>query len=224
MIAFERDVEAIAQDVLGVALVNSEARQFRLVDQNPSHVAPEETGKRAMRVRLPVGELMVPAVDSHPACGGFLEAGHRDDHHRVLQPFRTCQAAMGQKPVIAKVDAKQPAQMGAEHGDDEAAPTAARRRAALAAHSLRQQWHDPQRAAPRSLQRGGGLSASRVGNPNLCARRSLQLNRLIHGYPIESRTGCKPLTEFAYFVYPSADGSVVAVSRTPRSCSAWIDI
>ena len=29
---------------------------------------------------------------------------------------------MGQQPVIAKVDAEQPAQMGAEHGDDEAAP------------------------------------------------------------------------------------------------------
>src|SRR6266581_2813406 len=122
MIALERDVKAIAQDVLGVALVNSEAREFRLVDQNPSDVAPEKTGKRAMRVWLPVGELMVPAVDSHPAGGGFLEAGHRDDHHRVLQPFRTFQAAMGQKPVIAKVDAKQPAQMGEKHGYDEPAP------------------------------------------------------------------------------------------------------
>src|SRR3981189_1011220 len=40
MIAFERDVKAIAQDVLGVALVNSEAREFRLGDQNPPQVAP----------------------------------------------------------------------------------------------------------------------------------------------------------------------------------------
>src|SRR5258705_12058980 len=114
MIALECDVKAIAQDVLGVALVNSEARQLRLVDQNPSHMAPEETGKRAMRVRLPVGELMVPAVDSHPAGGGFLEAGHRDDHHRVLQPLRTCQAPKSQQPMMAKVEAKQPAQMGAQ--------------------------------------------------------------------------------------------------------------
>ena len=114
--AFERDVEAIAQDVLGVALVDAKPREFRLMDQDPADVAPEETCKRAMRVRLLVGELMMPAVDRDPACRRFLQTGHRDHHHGVLQPFRTCQAAVGQKPMIAKVDAEQPAQMGAERG------------------------------------------------------------------------------------------------------------
>src|SRR3981189_21701 len=120
--ALERDVKPVPQDVLGVALVDSEAREFRLVDQYPSDVAPEEACKRAVRVRLLVRELMMPAVYGEPARGRFLEARHRDDHHGVLQPFRTFQAAMGQKPVIAKVDAKQPAQMGPEHGYDEATP------------------------------------------------------------------------------------------------------
>ena len=67
-----------------------------------------------VRVRLLVGELMMPAVDGDPARRRFLQAGHRDHHHGVLQPFRTFQAAMGEKPVIAKVDAEQPAQMGAD--------------------------------------------------------------------------------------------------------------
>ena len=65
---------------------------------------------------------MVPAMDGDPARRCFLEAGHRDDHHGVLQPFRTFQSAMGEQPVIAEVDAEQPAQMGAEQGDHEAAP------------------------------------------------------------------------------------------------------
>jgi len=33
---------------------------------------------------------------------------------------------------------------------------------------------------------------------------SLQLKQLDSRYPIESRTGCKPLTEICLFVYPSA--------------------
>jgi hypothetical protein len=81
-------------------------------------MAPEETCQRAMRVRLLVGELMMPAVDRDPARRRFLQAGHRDDRHRVLQPFRAFQAAMGQQPVIAKVDAEQPAQMRAEQRDE----------------------------------------------------------------------------------------------------------
>ena len=122
MIALERHVKAIAQDILGVALVNPEARQFRLVHQNPAHVAPEEACKRAVRVRLPVGELMMPAVYRHPARGRFLQTGHRDHHHGVFQPFGTFQAAMGEEPMIAKVDAKQPAQVGAERRDEETGP------------------------------------------------------------------------------------------------------
>ena len=120
--ALQRDVEAVAQDVPGVAFVNSEPGQLGLVDQNPADVAPEEARQRAMRVRLLVGELMVPAVDRDPARRRFLQARHRDHHHRVLQPFRTFQAAMGEQPVVAKVDAEQSAQMGAGDGDDQPAP------------------------------------------------------------------------------------------------------
>jgi hypothetical protein len=77
----------IAQDIFGVALVNSEARELRLVDQDPADVGPEETRKRAVRVRLLVGVLMMPTVDGDPARRRFLEAGDRDDRHGVLQPF-----------------------------------------------------------------------------------------------------------------------------------------
>ena len=41
-----------------------------------------------VRVRLVVGELMMPAVDGDPARRCFLQAGHRDDDHGVLEPFR----------------------------------------------------------------------------------------------------------------------------------------
>lgn len=42
IMAFERDIEAIAQDVLGITLVDPEPRQFGLVDQDPADVAPEK--------------------------------------------------------------------------------------------------------------------------------------------------------------------------------------
>ncbi len=119
---FERDVKTIAQDVLGVAFVNSKARQLRLMHQDPADMAPEETCQRAVRVRLLVGELMMPAVDRDPARRGFLQAGDRDDRQSMLQPFRAFQAAVGQQPVIAKVDAEQPAQMRGEQGYDKTAP------------------------------------------------------------------------------------------------------
>ena len=41
-----------------------------------------------VRVGLLVGELMMPAVDRDPARRRFLQAGHRDDDHGMLQPFR----------------------------------------------------------------------------------------------------------------------------------------
>ena len=85
-------------------------------------MGPEETCQRAVRVRLLVGELMMAAMDRDPARRRFLQAGHRDDHHRMLQPFRAFQAAMGEQPVVAKVDAEQPAQMRAHDRDDQAAP------------------------------------------------------------------------------------------------------
>ena len=80
-------------------------------------MGPEETGQRAVRVGLLVGELMMPAVDRDPTRGRFLQAGHRDDRHGMLQPFRAFQPAVGEKPVVAKVDTEQAAQMGAEDGD-----------------------------------------------------------------------------------------------------------
>src|ERR1700709_2378004 len=119
---FERDVKTVAQNVLGVAFVDSKARQLRLMHQDPPDMAPEETCQRAVRVGLRVGELMVPAVDRDPARRRFLQAGYRDHHHRMLQPFGALQAAVGEQPVIAKVDAKQPAQMRAKQRDGNTAP------------------------------------------------------------------------------------------------------
>ncbi len=122
VMAFERDVEPVAQNVLGIAFVDSEPREFRLMDQDPADVAPEEAGQRRVRVRLFVCELMMAAVNGDPARRRFLQAGHRDDDHGVLEPFGTFQAAVGEKSMVAEVDAEQPAQMGADDRHDEAAP------------------------------------------------------------------------------------------------------
>src|SRR5258708_36638903 len=101
--ALERDVEAIAQDVLGVAFVNPEACELRLMDQNPPHVAPEEACQRAVRVWLLVGELMMPAVDGGPWRGRFLPAGHRNEPPGRLHPFRPFTAAAGEDRIVPMV-------------------------------------------------------------------------------------------------------------------------
>src|SRR5258707_13851934 len=108
--ALERDVEAIAQDVLGVAFVNPEACELRLMDQNPPHVAPEEACQRAVRVWLLVGELMMPAVDGDPARGRFLQAGPRKAHHARLHPFRTLHSEQAYQQQRAKREPDTPAQ------------------------------------------------------------------------------------------------------------------
>jgi len=76
-------------------------------------MAPEETCERAMRIRLLVGELMMSTVNRNPACRRFMEAGHCDNRHGMFQRFGAFQATMSQQPVIAKVDTKEPANMGA---------------------------------------------------------------------------------------------------------------
>src|SRR5207342_1252259 len=114
IMAFERDVEPVAQNVPGIAFIDSEPREFWLVDQDPAYVAPEEACQRRVRVWLVVGKLMMAAVNGNPARRCFLQGGHRDDDHGVLEPFGTFQAAVGEKSMVAKVDAEQPAQMGAD--------------------------------------------------------------------------------------------------------------
>ena len=49
----------VAQDVLGVALVDAVARQLRMIDQQPADMAPPETFRRAVRIERVVGMLMV---------------------------------------------------------------------------------------------------------------------------------------------------------------------
>ncbi len=224
-IALERDVEAIAQNVLGVALIDAEPRQLGLVHQDPADVAPEETGERAVRIGLLVGELMMAAVDRDPARRGLLQAGHRDHHHRMLQPFRHLQAAMGEEPVVAKVDAEQPAQVGEQHGEDQAAP------GEPAGHEGQQRQgmvagdHDD--IGPVELERPhargqrypacGGEGGNMVrggqnrwldgrhfnrrhggGGSHLCARPS-SAEQPVPDIGCESPHRTKPLTEFVYF-------------------------
>ena len=172
IMAFERDVEPVAQNVLGIAFVDSEPRELRLMDQDPANVAPEEACQRRVRVRLFVCELMVAAVNGDPARRCFLQAGHRDDDHGVLEPFGTFQAAVGEKPMIAKVDAEQPAQMGADDRHDEAAPGEIAGHEGKHCHGVI--GADADDVRPVQLER---LHARRQRNPQAVKRRERGVGR-----------------------------------------------
>ena len=219
--AFERDVKWIAQDVPGVAFVNPEARKLRLMHQDPADMAPEETGERTVRVRLLVGELMVPAMDRDPARGRVLQAGHRDDRKSMLQPFGTFQAAVGQQPVIAKVDAEQPAQMGGDQRHGKTAPAESAGHEGQQRHGVPGADHDYvgpvelkrryPRGQPQPLLRcdGNGIVGQHRGLQMECrhagpvfqslrkTQRSVRTAQF--GYGDESQNRYKPLTEFVYF-------------------------
>ena len=91
-IALEPLVEAVAQEVAGVALVDAEPVQLAVLDQDPAHVAPEEIDQRAVRVGLLVGVLVVPAMDGDPARRRVLQAADAENRERVFQPFRAAEA------------------------------------------------------------------------------------------------------------------------------------
>src|SRR4029077_4392487 len=105
-VALEAPVEAIAQDILGIAVIDAKPRQILVLDQEPSHMAPEEAGQRAVGILLLIGVLMMPAMDRHPAGGGILQAADAQDREAMLEPFRAIEAAMGEQAVIAEVDAQ----------------------------------------------------------------------------------------------------------------------
>ena len=121
-VAFERDIERIAQDVLGVALIDAKAVQLGILDDQPADMTPEEIHQGAVRIRLLVGMLMMAAVHRDPARRRIFHTANSDDHEHVLQPFRTAKAPMGEQAMIADIDAKQSAQAGRDDGDDHAGP------------------------------------------------------------------------------------------------------
>ena len=69
---FHAAVERVAQDVLGVTVVNAEAGEVAVFDQHPTDMAPEAVDQGGVRVVLLVGELVVAAVDGDPAGRGVL--------------------------------------------------------------------------------------------------------------------------------------------------------
>jgi len=50
--------------------------------------------------------LMMATMHRYPASGRVLHGTDGENGERMLQPFRANQAAMGQQPVVAQVDAE----------------------------------------------------------------------------------------------------------------------
>src|SRR6185369_16138265 len=98
-VALELPVEAIAQHIRGVAVVDAKPRQILILHQEPAHMAPEESGERAVGILLLVGVLMMPAMDRDPAGGRILQTADAQDRQAMLQPFRAVEAAMGEQAV-----------------------------------------------------------------------------------------------------------------------------
>src|SRR5262249_27907258 len=71
---FEAFVEAVLEQVAGVAVVEGYVVNGGIVDQEPAHVAPEDACLRAVGVAGLVGVLMMQAVDRDPAHGRALPA------------------------------------------------------------------------------------------------------------------------------------------------------
>ena len=60
-------VEGVLQKIAAIALVGGPLAKLPVLDHDPAHVPPEPGHQRAMRVRLPVGMLVMQAVNHHPA-------------------------------------------------------------------------------------------------------------------------------------------------------------
>src|SRR5262245_61511730 len=91
-------------------------------------MGPEEIDQRAVRVGLLVGMLVVTTVDRDPARRGVLQAAKPQDRQRVLEPFRTSEAAMGEQPMVTEVNAEHAEHIVAYDRKDDAGPAEKPRR------------------------------------------------------------------------------------------------
>ncbi len=100
-------VEAVLEQVTGIAVVGGEVVDDGVVDQKPAHVTPEEAARaRAVWVGRFVGVLVVHAMDSHPLHGRTLPAADAEDSQAVFQPAWAGEAPVRQQPMITDADAK----------------------------------------------------------------------------------------------------------------------
>src|ERR1700761_967831 len=83
---------------------------------------PKEIDQRAVRIRLLVGMVVVPAMHSDPECRRALQGAYAENRQRVLDPSRTVEAAMGQKAMKADIDAEHAENKKAREGNRDAAP------------------------------------------------------------------------------------------------------
>ena len=86
-------------------------------------MAPQEIHQRTMRVFPLIGQFVVSPVYRDPPCGRILQAADGQDNEAVLQPFRANEAAVGQQPVIAEIDAEAAEAISPDDRQHDSGPT-----------------------------------------------------------------------------------------------------
>ncbi len=106
-----------------------------------------------MRVRLVVGMFVVTAMGRHPPRRAALQAADPEEGETALQPFGADEALVGQKSVIADIDAQNPEDINAEDGKKHARP----------AEEPRHEREQGQRVVERQPDHLGALQAHAAG-------------------------------------------------------------
>src|SRR4051794_40176775 len=88
VVAFQPFLERVAQNVLGVTLVDAKAAEIAIFHQHPADMRPEEVYQGTVGIGLSVGMLVMAAMDRHPTGGRVLHAANADDGKDTLHPTR----------------------------------------------------------------------------------------------------------------------------------------
>jgi hypothetical protein len=86
-------------------------------------MSPDETHQRAVRIKPLVGMLMMPPAHRDPTDRRILQGATAEHGEGMFKPFRTPEAAMRQKPVIAETDTERTSQEDTDDSQRHAGPT-----------------------------------------------------------------------------------------------------
>lgn len=88
-------VERIAEDVAGIAVECRSVADGRVINQEPTQVAPEKTYERAVWVFFMVGFIVMLAMRGHPTGRSVFQAAEGDHYEEPFHPKWAAKATMG---------------------------------------------------------------------------------------------------------------------------------
>src|SRR2546423_5085323 len=80
-------IKGVSYQVAAVAVVKVRRAKVLVLINQPADVPPQEVHQRAMWIAPLVGELMVYAMDGHPAGWRLLQAAHPKNRQGMFEPF-----------------------------------------------------------------------------------------------------------------------------------------